>query len=190
MIFFQYICENHFQRLQGRSMFTGLKAINHFGRPDMPSFLKFVQKKHSYVSVYLYISSFPRCILLSHSRVLKKLVKKKICMSNSNRNQKKGLKGQCLAIFSGRKFWRIRRFKRRIIWTVTCALKLVKKGKFQLNFFIFLFIFCCQRNVILTNFLHFFADFRTHCTQLQWRGFWGVKVRSLNILVFFNNNLP
>jgi hypothetical protein len=31
-------------------MFTGLKAVNHFGRPDMPSFLKFVQKKHSYVS--------------------------------------------------------------------------------------------------------------------------------------------
>ena len=47
---FQYICENHFQRLSKRSMFTGLKAINHFGRPDMPSFLKFVQKKHSYVS--------------------------------------------------------------------------------------------------------------------------------------------
>ena len=45
-----YICENHFQRLCHRSMFTGLKAINHFGRPDMPSFLKFVQKKHSYVS--------------------------------------------------------------------------------------------------------------------------------------------
>ena len=63
-----YICENHFQRLcrrsvsrlssslrdlfciPFRSMFTGLKAINHFGRPDMPSFLKFVQKKHSYVS--------------------------------------------------------------------------------------------------------------------------------------------
>ena len=68
IFFFQYICENHFQRLQGRSMFTGLKAINHFGRPDMPSFLKFVQKKHSYVSVYLYISSFPRCILLSPIR--------------------------------------------------------------------------------------------------------------------------
>ncbi|KAK8749678.1 hypothetical protein OTU49_015477 [Cherax quadricarinatus] len=45
-----YICENHFQRLSKRSMFTGLKAINHFGRPDMTSFLKFVQKKHSYVS--------------------------------------------------------------------------------------------------------------------------------------------
>jgi len=47
----QYICENHFQRLSKMSMFTGLKAVNHFGRPDMSSFLKFVQKKHSYVSV-------------------------------------------------------------------------------------------------------------------------------------------
>ena len=50
VLLFQYICENHFQRLAKRSMFTGLKAINHFGRPDMPAFLKFVQKKHSYVS--------------------------------------------------------------------------------------------------------------------------------------------
>lgn len=49
-ISFQYICENHFQRLSKTSMFTGLKAVNHFGRPDMSSFLKFVQKKHSYVS--------------------------------------------------------------------------------------------------------------------------------------------
>lgn len=48
---FQYICENHFQRLSKKSIFTGLKAINHFGRPDMTSFLKFVQKKHSYVSI-------------------------------------------------------------------------------------------------------------------------------------------
>lgn len=50
-IFFQYICENHFQRLSKKSIFTGLKAVNHFGRPDMTSFLKFVQKKHSYVSM-------------------------------------------------------------------------------------------------------------------------------------------
>uniref|UniRef100_T1IYT7 NAD(P)H oxidase (H2O2-forming) n=1 Tax=Strigamia maritima TaxID=126957 RepID=T1IYT7_STRMM len=45
-----YICENHFQRISNRSMFTGLKAVNHFGRPDMSSFFKFVQKQHSYVS--------------------------------------------------------------------------------------------------------------------------------------------
>lgn len=35
------------------SMFTGLKAVNHFGRPDMSSFLKFVQKKHSYVNIFV-----------------------------------------------------------------------------------------------------------------------------------------
>jgi dual oxidase len=35
--------------LSKRSLFTGLKAINHFGRPDVASFLKFVQKKHNYV---------------------------------------------------------------------------------------------------------------------------------------------
>lgn len=56
----QYICENHFQRLSKTSMFTGLKAVNHFGRPDMSSFLKFVQKKHSYVSKIGVFSCGPR----------------------------------------------------------------------------------------------------------------------------------
>jgi len=46
-----YICENHFQRLSNKSMFTGLKAINHFGRPPMVNFLKYIQKQHSYVSI-------------------------------------------------------------------------------------------------------------------------------------------
>ncbi|XP_063236450.1 dual oxidase [Bacillus rossius redtenbacheri] len=55
-----YICENHFQRLSKMSMFTGLKAVNHFGRPDMSSFLKFVQKKHSYVSKIGVFSCGPR----------------------------------------------------------------------------------------------------------------------------------
>ncbi|XP_022920959.2 dual oxidase [Onthophagus taurus] len=55
-----YICENHFQRLAKNSMFTGLKAVNHFGRPDMISFLKFVQKKHSYVSKIGVFSCGPR----------------------------------------------------------------------------------------------------------------------------------
>ncbi|XP_022705418.1 dual oxidase-like isoform X3 [Varroa jacobsoni] len=45
-----YICENHFQRISNHSMFTGLKAINHFGRPDMTAFLRFVQMQHAYVS--------------------------------------------------------------------------------------------------------------------------------------------
>ncbi|CAL1263202.1 unnamed protein product [Larinioides sclopetarius] len=45
-----YICETHFQRISNCSMFTGLKAVNHFGRPDMTAFLKFVQQQHAYVS--------------------------------------------------------------------------------------------------------------------------------------------
>lgn len=43
-------------------MFTGLKAVNHFGRPDMSSFLKFVQKKHSYVSNYSSATNKEACV--------------------------------------------------------------------------------------------------------------------------------
>ncbi|GAB6033366.1 hypothetical protein CHUAL_013131 [Chamberlinius hualienensis] len=62
-----YICENHFQRISNRSMFTGLKAVNHFGRPDMSSFLKFVQKKHSYVSKVGVFSCGPTALTKSIS---------------------------------------------------------------------------------------------------------------------------
>ncbi|XP_023209588.1 dual oxidase-like isoform X1 [Centruroides sculpturatus] len=62
-----YICENHFQRISNRSMFTGLKAINHFGRPDMTSFLKFVQHQHSYVSKVGVFSCGPSALTKSIS---------------------------------------------------------------------------------------------------------------------------
>ncbi|KAF8357420.1 bli-3 [Pristionchus pacificus] len=42
-----YICEQHFRdESGGASMFTGLRATNHFGRPKFDSFLKFVQNTH------------------------------------------------------------------------------------------------------------------------------------------------
>ena len=34
-----YVAERHFQRLSGRSLFTGMRAVTHFGRPDFNSFL-------------------------------------------------------------------------------------------------------------------------------------------------------
>ncbi|CAG2174102.1 unnamed protein product, partial [Oppiella nova] len=34
-----YICERHFQRISNRSLFTGLKAKTHFGRPNFTVFL-------------------------------------------------------------------------------------------------------------------------------------------------------
>lgn len=63
-----YICENHFQRISNRSMFTGLKAVNHFGRPDMISFLKFVQQQHSYVSKVGVFSCGPSALTKSISQ--------------------------------------------------------------------------------------------------------------------------
>uniref|UniRef100_A0A915BN44 NAD(P)H oxidase (H2O2-forming) n=1 Tax=Parascaris univalens TaxID=6257 RepID=A0A915BN44_PARUN len=46
-----YICETHFRRSAGgRSMFTGLKAANHFGRPNFVAFLKFLHNKHKEVN--------------------------------------------------------------------------------------------------------------------------------------------
>lgn len=50
MFNFQYICEKHFRGdNSGLSMFTGLKAINHFGRPNFDLFLKFLQSRHAEV---------------------------------------------------------------------------------------------------------------------------------------------
>ncbi|XP_041375720.1 dual oxidase 1-like [Gigantopelta aegis] len=44
-----YICERHFQRVEGRSLFTGLKATTHFGRPYFNSFLQSLQFEHPQV---------------------------------------------------------------------------------------------------------------------------------------------
>merc|ERR1719430_2467420 len=70
-----YICENHFQRLSKRSLFTGLKARNHFGRPDMSAFLRFVQRKHSYVSKVGVFSCGPRAVTRANSRACEQVNK-------------------------------------------------------------------------------------------------------------------
>ena len=44
---FEYICEKHFRGQRGKSMFTNLRALNHFGRPNLELFLKYVQRKHA-----------------------------------------------------------------------------------------------------------------------------------------------
>uniref|UniRef100_A0A1I8ARM6 NAD(P)H oxidase (H2O2-forming) n=1 Tax=Steinernema glaseri TaxID=37863 RepID=A0A1I8ARM6_9BILA len=42
-----YICEKHFRgKHAGVSMFTGLRATNHFGRPNFDKFFQFLQKRH------------------------------------------------------------------------------------------------------------------------------------------------
>ncbi|XP_012225863.2 dual oxidase 2-like isoform X2 [Linepithema humile] len=39
-----YICERHFQKISNKSLFTGLKAVTHFGRPKFPQFFMSIQK--------------------------------------------------------------------------------------------------------------------------------------------------
>lgn len=41
-----YIAERHFQRISGRSLFTGLRAVTHFGRPDFNNFFDSLQEEH------------------------------------------------------------------------------------------------------------------------------------------------
>lgn len=42
----QYICERHFQKLSGRSLFTGLRSVTHFGRPDFKVFFDNLQEDY------------------------------------------------------------------------------------------------------------------------------------------------
>ncbi|KAK5972666.1 hypothetical protein GCK32_020616 [Trichostrongylus colubriformis] len=45
-----YICEKHFRGgHEGKSMFTGLRAQNHFGRPNFDAFFSYIQNIHSEV---------------------------------------------------------------------------------------------------------------------------------------------
>jgi len=44
-----YICERHFQRIFNKSLFAGLKAKAHFGRPNFEVFLDSLQLEHPHV---------------------------------------------------------------------------------------------------------------------------------------------
>ncbi|CAL1297932.1 unnamed protein product [Larinioides sclopetarius] len=54
-----YICERHFQRVCGKSLFTGLRSITHFGRPDFQSFFNSLRSEHSDVNKIAVFSCGP-----------------------------------------------------------------------------------------------------------------------------------
>lgn len=54
-----YICEKYFQKISERSLFTGLRSITHFGRPDFESFLKMLEIEHADTSVFGVFSCGP-----------------------------------------------------------------------------------------------------------------------------------
>ncbi|KAM4036443.1 dual oxidase 1-like [Anomaloglossus baeobatrachus] len=41
-----YICERHFQKVQNKSLMTGLRSVTHFGRPPFMGFLNSLQDAH------------------------------------------------------------------------------------------------------------------------------------------------
>lgn len=51
--YFKYICERHFQKISNKSLFTGLKAVTHFGRPKFSQFFLSIGKLHPTVSTLL-----------------------------------------------------------------------------------------------------------------------------------------
>ena len=52
-VLFQYIFEEHFQRMTGgKSVFTGLKATTHFGRPQLNEIMQAVHRAHPLVGFY------------------------------------------------------------------------------------------------------------------------------------------
>ncbi|XP_071091375.1 dual oxidase 2-like [Haliotis cracherodii] len=44
-----YICERHFQKVENRSLLTGLRAVTHFGRPEFDEFLNSLHYEHPQV---------------------------------------------------------------------------------------------------------------------------------------------
>ncbi|XP_076817727.1 dual oxidase 2-like [Clavelina lepadiformis] len=54
-----YICEQHFQKFAGKSLFTGLRATTHFGRPDFKHFLISLADEHTAVKKFGVFSCGP-----------------------------------------------------------------------------------------------------------------------------------
>lgn len=54
-----YICERHFQKVAGRSLFTGLSAITHFGRPKLVDILRNIKSEHQNVNLFGVFSCGP-----------------------------------------------------------------------------------------------------------------------------------
>ncbi|XP_071953230.1 dual oxidase 2-like [Antedon mediterranea] len=54
-----YICEQQFQQVAGRSLFTGLRANTHFGRPEFTQFLHSLRNEHKQVAKFGVFSCGP-----------------------------------------------------------------------------------------------------------------------------------
>ena len=70
-----YICERHFQKISDRSLFTGLRSITHFGRPDFESFFRGLLQEHSTTNLFGVFSCGPPPMTLSVENTCSRLNK-------------------------------------------------------------------------------------------------------------------
>ncbi|XP_049837219.1 dual oxidase-like [Schistocerca gregaria] len=73
-----YICERHFQRICNHSLFTGLQAVTHFGRPDFPVFFRSLQALNQKVRKIGVFSCGPQPMTQSIDKVCAKINKETI----------------------------------------------------------------------------------------------------------------
>lgn len=63
--YLQYMAERHFQRVSGTSLFTGLRAITHFSRPDFANIFQSIKKRYFKVS-FSYLFNNRHCFTVNH----------------------------------------------------------------------------------------------------------------------------
>ncbi|NWX18100.1 DUOX2 oxidase, partial [Aegotheles bennettii] len=71
-----YICERHFQKVLNKSLFTGLRAITHFGRPPFVPFFNSLQEVHPEVQKIGVFSCGPPGMTKSVEKACRQLNKK------------------------------------------------------------------------------------------------------------------
>ncbi|KAL4227481.1 hypothetical protein ACF0H5_012925 [Mactra antiquata] len=68
-----YICERHFQKIADKSLFTGLRATTHFGRPKFFHFLDSLRSEYRQVKRFGVFSCGPRPMTLAVEQACSKL---------------------------------------------------------------------------------------------------------------------
>ncbi|XP_067871236.1 dual oxidase 2-like [Heterodontus francisci] len=71
-----YICERHFQKVSNRSLFTGLRSITHFGRPQFVPFFSSLAEVHPEVTKFGVFSCGPPGMTTNVEKACKQMNKR------------------------------------------------------------------------------------------------------------------
>ncbi|CAH0562068.1 unnamed protein product [Brassicogethes aeneus] len=71
-----YMCEKHYQKFSSKSLFTGLQAVTHFGRPNFARFFTTVESIHTEVSRYGVFSCSSPSVVTGINNAIREMNKK------------------------------------------------------------------------------------------------------------------